>query len=383
MSLGVMAGIIVGLIFLVLAVSVILYGMSGEKYILEEEVKEEVKEEEEEKNEALEMVKKALESLNLPIKHIGASYSFDNIYTKYKNFNISLSIEKNQQYSVYSGYGLDSQDLFIGISENRESPISSEKILEDISLYSYSMVANSIETVLESIDKYNEHVREFESIKDNFKDSIIKDKGNNIRINYNNIPIYIERVEAPFIRGLPGSKYSGDYFTNVYTRVVRKAPDYEGHYNSRYEELKEIKTSKELAEALDTIENNLLYKLSNLMDALRSMTDLNINGYSLNKEDVVISEDYTIHLNYSNGLNDFKFDIKPFEFSLQYTKNGLKPKDKYFEDYKVLLKRIKGVLEESKDMLPFKHKEVPDMVYNNITGKVELDDSKALPFKEV
>lgn len=382
MSLGVMAGIIVGLIFLVLAVGVILYSMSGEKYILEEEVKEEVKEEEE-NDESLETLIKALESLNLPIKNTEASYSFDTIYTKYKNFNISLSLEKNQRYSVYSGYGFDSQDLFIGISENREYPISDDKILEDIRFYTYTKVANSIDTFLESIDKYNEHVRDFESIKDNFKDSIIKDEDRNIRINYNNIPIYIERVGAPFIKGLPGSKYSGDYFTKAYTRVVRKSPDYEGHYRSHYEELKEIKTSKELAEALETIENNLLYKLSNLMDALRSMTDLNINGYSLNKEDVVISEDYTIHLNYSNGINDFKFDIKPFEFSLQYTKNGLKPKDKYFEDYKVLLKRIKGVLEESKDMLPFKHKEVPDMVYNNITGKVELDDSKALPFKEV
>lgn len=382
MSLGVMAGIIVGLIFLVAAIAIILYGMSGEKYILEEEVKEEVKEEEE-NDESLETLIKALESLNLPIKNTEASYSFDTIYTKYKNFNISLSLEKNQRYSVYSGYGFDSQDLFIGISENREYPISEEKILEDIRFYTYTKVANSIDTVLESIDKYNEHVREFESIKDNFKDSIIKDKGDNIRINYNNIPIYIERVGAPFINSYLSPMYSKNYFTKVYTRVVRKSPDYEGYYRSHYEELKEIKTSKELAEALETIENNLLYKLSNLMDALRSMTDLNINGYSLNKEDVVISEDYTIHLNYSNGINDFKFDIKPFEFSLQYTKNGLKPKDKYFEDYKVLLKRIKGVLEESKDMLPFKHKEVPDMVYNNVTGKVELDDSKALPFKEV
>lgn len=382
MSLGVIAGIIVGLIVLVLVIAIILYSESKERYTVIEEVKEDVKEEEE-KEESLEMVRKALESLNLPIEYTGASYSFDNIYTKYKNFNISLSIERIQRYSVYSGYGFDNQGVYVGISENKETPISSDKILEDIRFSTHTMLANSIETVLESIDKYNEHVREFESIKDNFKDSIILDEGNYIRINYNNIPIYIGRVREPFIKGIPGSKYSGDYFTKVYTRIVRKAPDYEGHYCSNYEELKEIKTSKELAEALDTIENNLLYKLSNLMDALRSMTDLNINGYSLNKEDVVISGDYTIHLNYSNGLNNFKFDIKPFEFSLQYTKNGLKPKDKYFEDYKVLLKRIKGVLEESKDMLPFKHREVPDMVYNNITGKVELDDSKALPFKEV
>lgn len=382
MSLGVMAGIIVGLFFLGLVIAIILYSETKERYIVVEEVKEEDKEEEE-KEESLEMVKKALESLNLPIEYTKADYSFDTIYTKYKNFNISLSLERIQQFSSYSRYGLDSQNLYIGISENKETPISSDKILEDIRFSTHTMLANSIENVLESIDKYNEHVREFESIKNNFKDSIILDDGNNIRINYNNIPIYIGRVREPFIENYRSIPYCQDYFTKVYTRVIRKAPDYEGHYCSNYEELKEIKTSKELAEALDTIENNLLYKLSNLMDALRSMTDLNINGYSLNKEDVVISEDYTIHLNYSNGLNNFKFDIKPFEFSLQYTKNGLKPKDKYFEDYKVLLKRIKGILEESKSMLPFKHKEVPDMVYNNITGKVELDDSKALPFKEV
>jgi len=243
-------------------------------------------------------------------------------------------------------------------------------------------VLKDVREMLKQIKTYKEDFNLFLDIKNNFKDLIVGEEDNKLLLEYNHIPITIQDFTRMFDPKEEVKIYHGNRLikSDIFSRGIHSYVINEEYFDSYY---KRVNSLAEINPALEEIESKLLYVLSNFTDAFRSMMNVRINGFNLDMDSLVVEEDYTMKFEYLNEFNTYYFEVKPFHKQYSYNKNDLDTRHGSFGKYELLLRNIKDILEESKNILPFKHKEVPDMVYNNTTGKVELDDSKTLPFKEV
>ncbi|UGL60635.1 hypothetical protein [Staphylococcus phage vB_SurM-PSU4] len=263
-------------------------------------------------------------------------------------------------------------------SEYQSSIISKDISKEELK----SKLLKETREMLKQTKTYKEDFNLFLDIKNNFKDLIVDEEEDKLLLEYNHVPITIQDFTRMFDSKEEVKIYHGDRLikSNMYSRGISTHIVNEEYLDSYYERVYSL---NEVKPALEEIESKLLYELSNFTDAFRSMMNVRINGFNLDMDSLVVEEDYTMKFEYFNEFNTYYFEVKPFHKQYSYNKNDLDTRHGSFTEYKSLLYIIKDILEESKNILPFKHKEVPDMVYNNTTGKVELDDSKTLPFKEV
>lgn len=286
------------------------------------------------------------------------NYKLDaRIHERRINYTFSVSFKSR------TGGSYETISIPNGISEIKK---------EEILFYEVKQMIRQIKT-------YKEDFNLLLDIKNNFRDLIVDEEDGQLLLEYNHIPITIRDFTRMFDVRENIKIYHGNIFikSNLYSVDLYYNINNTEHFDSYNEEISRL---DEVKPVLEEIESNLLYDLSNFIDAFRSMMNVRINGFTLNIDSLVVAEDYTMKFEYFNEFNTYYFKVRPFYKQYEYSKNDLDIRHGSFEMYESLLVTIKDILEESKSMVPFDTEEKPTMIFNNATGQLEAEQKKYLTY---